>query len=471
MTELTAMKSSITPEGEKAETVRLGDAITVIRGASPRPKGDPKYFGGNIPWISIRDITSEPGKYLSRTREFVTEEGAAKSRYLPAGTLILSNSATVCIPKILSVAGCIHDGFVAFPDLPPSFDKHYLYWYFEFIRPAIIAANRQGITQVNLNTGIIRDIELPIAEIASQKKVVEEIELQLSRLDEAVANLKRVKANLKRYKAAVLKAAVEGRLVPTEAELTRKEGREYETGEQLLQRILETRRKEWKGKGKYKEPLQPQEGDLAELPDGWTKSNFDQLAERVTKGSSPNWQGFEYCDAGIVFVRSQNVGWGEMELDGVAFLPEGFNAVERKSVLRHGDVLLNIVGASIGRAAIAVEAVDGGNVNQAVAVIRLTPTGLMNRFALICLLSNDTQKRIHAGAVDVARANFSLDDVRRIPIALPPSTEQERIADEVERRLSLIRNAEAQTEANLRRAERLRQATLSVIFSNGGAHG
>ena len=73
------------------QMVRLGDYLNVIRGASPRPKGDPRYFGGDIPWISISDITREPGKYLSRTREFVTRAGAEKSRLLPAGTLILSN--------------------------------------------------------------------------------------------------------------------------------------------------------------------------------------------------------------------------------------------------------------------------------------------------------------------------------------------------------------------------------------------
>ncbi len=99
---------------------------------------------------------------------------------------------------------------------------------------------------------------VPIAPLEQQKRIVAEIEKQFSRLDEAVTNLKRVKANLKRYKAAVLKAAVEGRLVETEAELARREGRNYETGEQLLQRILEERRQQWEeselakmtGKGK-----------------------------------------------------------------------------------------------------------------------------------------------------------------------------------------------------------------------------
>jgi len=140
----------------------------------------------------ISDITREKGKFLSATKDHVTEEGAKKSRYLPAGTLILSNSGTVCVPKILAVDGCIHDGFVAFPELPNDFDILYLYYYFDLIRPRIINAHRQGITQVNLNTEIVKNIRIPVAPLDQQKRIVAEIEKQFSRLDEAIANLKRV---------------------------------------------------------------------------------------------------------------------------------------------------------------------------------------------------------------------------------------------------------------------------------------
>src|SRR6266850_3747752 len=87
----------------------IGDIASVFRGASPRPKGDPRYFGGPIPWIMISDLSRQPGKYLFTTNEGVTEAGAALSRRLPPGTLILSNSGTVCVPKILKTEGCIHD--------------------------------------------------------------------------------------------------------------------------------------------------------------------------------------------------------------------------------------------------------------------------------------------------------------------------------------------------------------------------
>src|SRR5689334_19251893 len=94
------------------------------------------------------------------------------------------------------------------------------------------------------------------------------------------------------------------------------------------------------------------------IPNHWARANLDQLSEIVTKGSSPNWQGFEYTEEGVPFVRSQNVGWGKLDLSDVAHLPSAFNDKEKKSVLKSGDVLLNIVGASIGRAAIATKEIE-----------------------------------------------------------------------------------------------------------------
>lgn len=252
-----------------------------------------------------------------------------------------------------------------------------------------------------------------------------EIEKQFTRLEAGVAALRRVQANLKRYRAAVLKAACEGRLVPTEAALARSQRSTkngppaYETGEALLARILTERRQNWQGWGQYKEPAAPDSTKLPPIPDGWTWTSFDQITTLITKGSSPNWQGFNYCDNGIIFVRSENVRWGTLDLDGVAHLPPAFNEKERKSILREGDVLLNLVGASIGRAAIATAEVDGGNVNQAVAVIRLVAKKTMNQFAMLWLNSTDAQKRIHAEKVDVARANLSLEDTRVLPFPLP----------------------------------------------------
>ena len=94
--------------------------------------------------------------------------------------------------------------------IPNAYIKYYLdiVDYHEFV---------SGTTRLKLNQAAMREIPIPIAPPEQQTLIVAEIEKQFSRLDEAVANLKRIKANLKRYKAAVLKAAVEGKLTKTGA--------------------------------------------------------------------------------------------------------------------------------------------------------------------------------------------------------------------------------------------------------------
>lgn len=154
----------------------------------------------------------------------------------------------------------------------------------------------------------ILEAPIPLFDIDDQRRIVAEIEKQFTRLEAGVAALRRVQANLKRYRAAVLKAACEGRLVPTEAELSRsgvppldpasttkpphsKDGAKvsanpkrqdaastFESGQQLLARILTERRQNWQGRGKYKESEEPTHGNLPELPNGWTWVTVEQLA-------------------------------------------------------------------------------------------------------------------------------------------------------------------------------------------------
>ena len=97
-----------------------------------------------------------------------------------------------------------------------------------------ISEGRQTTNLASLNLTKLSALPVPVPPVEEQRRIVEEIEKQFSRLDAAIASLKRAQANLKRYRASVLKAAVEGRLVPTEAELARAEGRPYEPADQLL---------------------------------------------------------------------------------------------------------------------------------------------------------------------------------------------------------------------------------------------
>jgi hypothetical protein len=161
----------------------------------------------------------------------------------------------------------------------------------------------------------IKQAGVPVAPLPEQRRIVSEIEKQFTRLDVGVASLKRVQTALKRYRASVLKAACEGLLVLTEAELARREGRPYETGEQFLARNLAERRKNWTGRGKNKEPARFDTASLPPLPEGWTWASVEQLlieplcngvsvkgsdnppGVRALRLSAMSDSGFDYSDA------------------------------------------------------------------------------------------------------------------------------------------------------------------------------
>ena len=130
----------------------IGEFCEVVRGGSPRPMGDPRYFGGTIPFVKIADVTSSDGTVVRDTATKVTDEGAKRSRLIEAGRLILTNSGTVCVPVFLGVDACIHDGFLAFNNLAERVDQKFLYHFFKYVKPYVAEKHKQGVTQTNLNT-------------------------------------------------------------------------------------------------------------------------------------------------------------------------------------------------------------------------------------------------------------------------------------------------------------------------------
>ena len=337
--------------------------------------------------------------------------------------------------------------------------------YFEYLLKGLKLSKLDKSTAV---PGLSRDdynaVEIAISPLDQQKRIVAEIEKQFSRLDEAATNLKCVKANLKRYKAAVLKAAVEGRLVETEADLARREGRGYETGEQLLQRILETRRGQWQGKGIYKEPATPDTADLPELPDGWTWASLGQLTSKITSGSR-DWSQYYARGTGI-FVLARNVRPFNPDFSVEQFVdPPSSDSSCDRSRIQDGDLLATIVGANAGQICLVAKAPRDAYVCQSVALIRPVLLGTGAHLNYWLNSAENGQRYLEQCMYGQGRPHLSFEQLMAAPIALPPLTEQQRIVAEVDRRLSLLHETATQVGVNLQRAERLRQSILSSAFA------
>ena len=135
-----------------------------------------------------------------------------------------------------------------------------------------------------------------------------------------------MQANLKRYRASVLKAACEGKLVPTEAELAQAEGRDYERGDQLLERILSERRARWasqeKRRGKDKDPVSPDTSDLPELPEGWVWSKIGESFD-VFVGATPRRSRPDYWGGDKAWVSSSEVAFTRIKKTRERITDEG----------------------------------------------------------------------------------------------------------------------------------------------------
>ena len=327
-----------------------------------------------------------------------------------------------------------------------------------------IEASKRGIGQPNVNGKVLGEVSIPVAPLPEQRRIVAEIEKQFTRLEAGVAALRRVQANLHRYRAAVLKAACEGRLVPTEAE-TRKT---FETGAQLLQRILKQRREQWTGKGKYKEPAAPDTTGLPKLPDGWCWASIDQLASETMIGLDRGRAQQSYDVAsGVPYIKMNNVTMeGRVLYDDMAYVPASTEEAARFAV-QDGDILFNTRNSKelVGKVGFVRNPPDGAIYNNNLMRIRV-PRGVAPAFLCLQMCSHEFRRRMEL--VKKATTNVAAvyaKDLLPLAIALPPLAEQERIVAEVERRLSVVEELSALVTANLQRAARLRQAILQKAFT------
>lgn len=330
-----------------------------------------------------------------------------------------------------------------------------------------IEAGKRGIGQPNVNGTVLGEVQFPLPSLPEQEHIVSEIEKQFTRLEAGVAALKRVQANLKRYRAAVLKAACEGRLVPTEAELARVEGRSFETAEQLLERILSERRKNWNGRGKYKEPAAPETKDLRSLPEGWSWARMEQLGF-VIGGLTKNPKR-EKLTHQVPYLRVANVYSNELRLAEMEEIGVADGELE-KLLVRAGDLL--IVEGNGSKDQIGRMAVWDGSIDPCVHqnhIIKARLVGLAKpKWVLYWLQSLNGRQFIETIASSTSGLyTLSVGKVDDLPVVLPPLAEQTRILEEVERRLSVVDELEAAVKANLQRSARLRQAVLQRAFSGG----
>jgi len=338
----------------------------------------------------------------------------------------------------------------------------------------------QGVVYPAIRPKDINSYAIPVAPLSEQRRIVSEIEKHFTRLDAAVATLKRAQANLKRYRAAVLKAACEGSLVPTEADLARAAGREYEPADALLQRIVRERRMQWeysqlrkmggggaeqqvaRWKSNYREPPPPDPLRLPKLPQGWTWATVEQLSTHVQYGTSAKTGAYL---GGVPVLRMGNIIDGRLSTASLKYLPASHGEFP-ELLLSPGDVLFNRTNSPelVGKTAVYRGTPYPCSFASYLIRVKLAGGYVPDLLAYYINSARGREWIKDVVVQQVGQANVNGTKLQALAVPLPPGPEQERIVSETERRLSVIEQLEAEIEVNLKRAQRLQQSILKRAF-------
>ena len=446
------------------QMVRLGDVAHI------NPRFDKSSLADDVPvsFVQMASVGAADGEInVSIVRPFAEVK---KGSYTPfKDGDVLFAKVTPCMENgKMAVARGLKNGVgfgsSEFHVLRPSdkVDAKYLYHFVssQAFRKEAAGHMTGAVGLRRVPAAFLADKVIPLVPMDEQRRIVAEIEQQFSRLGVAVANLQRVKANLKRYKASVLKAAVEGRLVETEASIAKREGRSYETGEQLLQRVLEERRAKWAGKGKYKEPVIATTTSLPALPEGWAMAAYWQLGEVVTGFTPPTGDAANF-GGDTPFCKPTDLDAGDSVRDARKYL--SLIGLQKGRKLAAGSVLVTCIGATIGKTGLAL--VDCAT-NQQINSVKPVVTGVDSRYLFWWTCSPTGQAQIVENASATTLPILNKSKFEALPVALPPFSEQIRIVAEVDRHLSIIRELEVEVDINIQRSQALRQATLANAFSS-----
>jgi type I restriction enzyme S subunit len=306
---------------------------------------------------------------------------------------------------------------------------------------ALCTGNQE--TMRNISQKSIRQIQLPLAPAEERDRVIAYLDQQLSCLQASIEIFGTIQAKIKQARASILKAAVEGRLVETEAN---------------------------KSNGRLSDhsSSQDQHEGIA-TPEGWSIHQAKTVCNSIESGSTPSKEHFrDSPDEAVPFIKVYHLTFiGKLSFweNKPTYVSKEYHSSKMKrSLTIPGDVLTNIVGPPLGKVSVVPSKSHEWNINQAIARFRCGPT-LMPAFLAIYLQSYQAQSWLASTSkTTTSQVNLSISNSRLLPIPVPPFHEQEQIVAEVVRRFSVLDQVEATVTASLARCGVLRQAILKRAF-------
>lgn len=360
--------------GDHFPKVRLASIASVVRGSSPRPAGDPRYFSGTfLPWITVADVTCNEDPILDSTSSYLTKEGSQLTRIFEPGTVLLSNSgATLGVPKITGIRAGANDGVAGFLNLSLDVDPCYLYYSLFALTDYLRKEVASGVGQPNLNTELIGNVYISMPTLPEQKAIA----AVLSTWDRGIRQLTDLIAAKLRFKQG------------------------------LMQQLL-TGQRRFKGFGKPS-------NDTGQLPEGWKRLKASELFENFTQKKNDNEDLLSVTQDRGVIPRTM--------LKGKVVMPEsgtgGYKLVEP------GNFVISLRSFQGGLEYSQYR----GLVSPAYTVLKPCQT-INEAFFRHYFKSYDFIQRLAVAVIGIRDGKqISYNDFESVKLPKPPIEEQERIA-------------------------------------------
>ena len=348
--------------------VRLGDVCTIVSGSTPK-SNIPEYWDGDIKWITPAEL-DEDTYVIDDSVRHITELGVVKTglKPFPKGTVILSSRAPI---GKTAIAGCEMYCNQGFKNLICSdkINPRYLYWFLTCNTEYLNSLGR-GATFKEISKEIVANIEISLPAVEQQIGIAAKFE----KIRELIS--------LRKEQLTKLDELVKARFV------------------ELFGECEEHKR-------------------------------LEEYANLITKGASPKWQGVDYCEEGTLFVTSENVREGYLDLSKRKYLDNKINEIQPRSMLKRNDILINIVGASIGRAAV-YDCDEVANINQAVALVRVDYSQINQTYLMTFLNSPQAIEMYGKMKKGGARDKLSLQNIADLQIPVASIELQKQFATFVE---------------------------------------
>lgn len=372
----------------------------------------PDFYGGPIPWIK----TGELGKgVITRTEESITEEALRHSsaKVFPKGAVALAMyGATIGKASILGVSAATNQACAVGVPTPGITTSEFLLQYLLSQKDKLIEKG-QGGAQPNISQGVVKSWPVPLPPLAEQQRISAKLSTLLARTELCGSRLSRVPQILTLFRESVLEAAVTGRLT---------------------------------------EDHEP----------GWSKSSLQDLLQNGRKISYGVLKPGKEDPNGVRLIKSGQVRNGILDLAEDFRISQALSEEYGRTVLEGGEILLNLVGASIGRSAIAPAEVAGANVSRAIAVLPIKHE--FTRWTHLVLSSPWGQRQIFADVGGSAQPVLNLSAVKDFQVPCPALEVRNEIVRRADELLLKVNALERRHAVASERIERLSPSLLAKAF-------